>query len=374
MVEKVVISGTGLWNPPYVITNEELVTSYNAWVDHWNNEHQLAIAAGECLEKPYSSAEFIEKASGIKQRFAYIKDGILDVSRMRPSIPARADEALSDQAEIALNVARKAMVAANKQPQDIDAIIVSCAMTQRAFPAIAIEVQHALGVKGFAFDMLVACSAATFGLHRAYDMVKAGTAKTVLVINPELTSPLVNYTDRDSHFIFGDVATAAIVEEGASSTGEHVWEILGTHAETVFSSNIRANFGYVNHANDSDPASNDKLFSQKGRKVFKEVCPMAATHINTHLHRRGVDIVDVKRWWLHQANINMNLLITKKILGRDATAEEAPIVLDQYANTGSAGSIIAFHLHQKDLNRGDIGLLCSFGAGYSIGSLVLKKQ
>jgi beta-ketodecanoyl-[acyl-carrier-protein] synthase len=82
----------------------------------------------------------------------------------------------------------------------------------------------------------------------------------------------------------------------------------------------------------------------------------------------------LKRWWLHQANINMNLLISKRLLGRDATLEEAPVVLDEYANTASAGSIIAFAKHHKDLAAGDIGVICSFGAGYSIGSLILRKR
>ena len=89
-----------------------------------------------------------------------------------------------------VHAARLAMAAANKTAADIDAIIVSCTYTQRSYPAIAVEIQNALGVEGFAFDMLVACSAATFGIHRAYEMVAAGTAKTLLVINPELTSPM----------------------------------------------------------------------------------------------------------------------------------------------------------------------------------------
>ncbi|MFC7001004.1 beta-ketoacyl-ACP synthase III [Pseudobowmanella zhangzhouensis] len=374
MTQQVVLSGTGLWNPPHTITNEELVAAYNAWAEKYNHTHADAIAAGEVEAKPFSSAEFIEKASGIKSRYAYIKDGILDVDRMRPRIPARADDALSDQAEIALHAAKAALKAANKQPEDIDAIIVSCAITQRSFPAIAIEVQEALGVKGFAFDMLVACSAATFGLHRAYEMVKAGTARAVLVINPELTSPLVNYTDRDSHFIFGDVATAAVIESAETCNSAEAFDIVSTKAVTQFSNNIRANFGYVNTSNDQDPASADMLFYQYGRKVFKEVCPMAAEHILEHIARHDLTPVDVKRWWLHQANINMNVLISKKILGRDPEPGEAPIVLDTYANTASAGSLIAFHLYKDGFNAGEYGLLCSFGAGYSIGSLVLQKR
>tara|TARA_B110000902_G_scaffold180740_1_gene204720 strand:+ start:2382 stop:3506 length:1125 start_codon:yes stop_codon:yes gene_type:complete len=374
MASPVVISGTGLWTPPYSVSNEELVEAYNAHADQFNAENAASIVSGEVEAKAHSSAGFIEKASGIKSRYAYVKDGILDINRLKPNIPERRDDELSDQAEMAINAAKIAMEAANKKAEDIDVVIVACAYTQRSYPAIAIEVQGALGIEGFGFDMLVACSAATFGLHRAYEMIAADTAKCVLIINPELTSPQVNYADRDSHFIFGDVSTATIVESADTCRSAHSYDILSTKAVTSFSNNIRSNFGYVVRANDSDPFAADKLFHQNGRKVFKEVCPMAARHITEHLERHQLSAVDVRRWWLHQANINMNLLISKKLLGRDATAEEAPIVLDQYANTASAGSLIAFNLHHKDLVAGDYGLICSFGAGYSIGSLVIRKR
>ncbi|MDO6692748.1 beta-ketoacyl-ACP synthase III [Aliiglaciecola sp. 3_MG-2023] len=374
MTKQIVISGSGMWTPPYSISNSELVDSYNAYAEKYNLENAEAIAADEIKAKPLSSADFVEKASGIKSRYAYVKDGVLDIERMRPNIPERSDDELSHQAEVALDAAKKALKAANKTAQDIDAVIVSCAYTQRSYPAIAIEVQGALGIKGFGFDMLVACSAATFGLHRAYEMIAAETAKCVLVINPELISPQINYQDRDSHFIFGDVATAMVIEHQDTATSEQQFEILSTKAVTDFSSNIRSNFGYMSRVFDTEPYGPDKLFHQEGRKVFKEVCPMAAAHIADHLAKHNLTSADVRRWWLHQANINMNTLITKKLLGRVADADEAPIVLDRFANTASAGSIIAFHLHHQDLQSGDYGLICSFGAGYSIGSLVLKKK
>ena len=83
---------------------------------------------------------------------------------------------------------------------------------------------------------------------------------------------------------------------------------------------------------------------------------------------------DLKRLWLHQANLSMNELISKRVLGRPATREEAPVILDDYANTSSAGSIIAFHLNKDDLVPGDVGVICSFGAGYSIGSVVVRRR
>jgi beta-ketodecanoyl-[acyl-carrier-protein] synthase len=370
----VVISGVGIWTPDNIITNEELVESYNAFAEKFNAAHAMEISSGDVEEKPLSSAEFIEKASGIKARYVYIKDGILDPDRMTPIIPLRDEDELSDQAEIAVIAARRAMSAAGKTADEIDAVIVSCAYTQRYYPAVAIEVQQALGIKGFGFDMLVACSAATFALQRAYEMVRAETAGCVLVINPELTSPQNNFRDRDSHFIFGDVATATIIESERTCSSEHAYRILGTRAETVFSNNIRSNIGYMVNANDDDPFREYNYFHQEGRKVFKEVCPLAAAHIEESISKAGLDISQIRRWWLHQANVNMNQLIAKKLLGRMPDENEAPIVLDTYANTASAGSLIAFNLHHEDLLPGDYGLICSFGAGYSIGSLVVQKR
>ncbi|HKI73809.1 MAG TPA: 3-oxoacyl-[acyl-carrier-protein] synthase III C-terminal domain-containing protein, partial [Pseudomonadales bacterium] len=169
------------------------------------------------------------------------------------------------------------------------------------------------------------------------------------------------------------VATATIVEPVDSCNSAHSYEILGTKAETIFSNNIRSNIGYMVNANDDDPLREYNYFHQEGRKVFKEVCPMAADHISQSVAAAGLGISDVKRWWLHQANINMNQLIARRLLGHDPDATQAPIVLDTYANTASAGSLIAMNPHHEDLHAGDHGVLCSFGAGYSIGSLVLRK-
>lgn len=370
----IVISGSGLWTPPNVITNAELVASYNAWVERYNAEHAAEIAAGKMEEKPTSSERFIEKASGIKSRFVYTREGILDVDRMRPKFPERKEEELSNQAEIAVYAAREAMAAAGKTAADIDAVIVACAYTQRAYPAIAIEVQNELGIEGFGFDMLLACSAATFGLHRACDSLLAGSAKCVLAVNPELVTPQVNFRDRDSHFIFGDVSTAVILERAESCTSANSYEVLSTKALTKYSINIRSNFGHMSYANDVDPFGWDKLFHQSGRKVFEEVSPVAARHITDHLASLGLTPRDIRRFWIHQANINMNKMVMKQLLGEEPTEDVAPTILDRYANTASAGSIIAFNLYNRDLKKGDIGVICSFGAGYSVGSLVVRKR
>ncbi|MEM6626411.1 MAG: beta-ketoacyl-ACP synthase III [Pseudomonadota bacterium] len=367
-----VISSTGLWTPPNSVSNEELVASYNTWSDKWNVAHAEDIAAGKVEPKSHSSVEFVEKASGIKSRYVIDKSGVVDPDIMAPRIDERPNEEISVLAEIAVNAARQALETAGRDAKDVDAVLCAASNMQRAYPAMAIEVQEALGIDGFAFDMNVACSSATFGIQTAADFVRSGSAKSVLMVNPEICSGHLNFTDRDSHFIFGDVATAVLVEAKDIAPAAH-WDILGTRLKTVFSNNIRNNFGFLNRAAPEGVGAEDKLFVQEGRKVFKEVVPMVAAMISDHMADLSIDAPELKRMWLHQANANMNRLIAQKVLGHEASDEESPTVLDTYANTSSAGSIIAFHKHSTDFAAGDKGLICSFGAGYSAGTVFVEK-
>lgn len=368
----VVISGTGLFTPAESVSNDELVTCFNTYVDQFNKENEQAIERGEVAPLSHSSSAFIEKASGIKSRYVMSKEDILNVDVMRPTLVERANDELSLQAEIGVAAAKDAMLAANKTAADIDLIIVACAYTQRSYPAMAIEIQQALGCKGWGFDMLVACSAATFGIINAANAVRSGTAKTVLVINPEVLTPQINYRDRDSHFIFGDVATASIIEDESTATGKHQFKIIAEQPITEFSNNIRSNIGYMNQCSPETAKDVDKYFIQQGRKVFKEVLPMVSNLIASQMDKVNLGPNDIKRLYLHQANINMNNFIGKKVLERDPTPEEAPIILDEYANTSSAGCIIALHKHHDGFISGDKSVLCSFGAGYSACCLILE--
>jgi len=368
-----VISGSGLYRPPHVITNAELVVAFNAYADLQNAKHAAAIAAGERQPVPHSSVEFIEKASGIQQRYVIEKAGVLDPTRMRPRFAPRPDERLSLMAEIAVDAANKALAAAGREGRDIDGVLCAAANMQRAYPAMACEIQAAIGAGGYGFDMNVACSSATFAIEQAANAVRSGSAKRVLVVNPEITSAHLEWRDRDCHFIFGDVCTAVIVEAAEEATSNDRWQILGTKLATQYSNNIRNNAGFLNRCEDTDPDARDKTFMQEGRKVFKEVVPMAAAHIESHLHALGFEPTQVRRFWLHQANLGMNQLVLKKLVGREVGDDIAPIILSEYANTASAGSIIAFHEHHADLKAGDLGVICSFGAGYSIGSVVIRR-
>ena len=387
---KAVISATGMWTPKDSISNEELVEAFNSYVDKWNAENADDIAAGTKDALEYSNAPFIEKASGIKSRYVVSKEPILDPNIMKPLIPARSDDEPSILAEMAAKAATQALETAGRKPEDVDAVIVACSNLQRGYPAVAVEVQDILGTSGFAFDMNVACSSATFGIEAARGLIMGGQARSILVVNPEICTAHLNFKDRDSHFIFGDVATAVLLERDDIAPAQH-WEVIGAKLITQFSNNIRNNFGFLNRCEESDDGRQadrrvdsgktrlsrrgltDKLFVQNGRSVFKEVVPMVAAMINEQCTENGIDPNDLKRMWLHQANLNMNILIAKKVLGKDVSIEQSPVVLDEYANTSSAGSIIAFHKHSDDFKGGDTGLICSFGAGYSAGAIFVKK-
>ena len=372
MTGRPVISATGLFTPEESITNEELVASFNEYVDRFNAANADAIEAGEVEALQHSSVEFIEKASGIKARHVMAKEPVLDPDVMSPRWDERPDDELSIMAEIGVIAAKQALERAGRKPEDVDAVLCAASNMQRAYPAMAIEIQQALGIDGFGFDMNVACSSATFGIQTAADYVRAGNAKSVLVVSPEITSGHLNWRDRDSHFIFGDVATAVLVEDLAIAPKPH-WEILSTKLKTVFSNNIRNNFGFLNRAHPETSDAADKLFVQEGRKVFKEVVPMVAQMIIDEAEKLQMDPATLRRLWLHQANAGMNRLIAQRVLGHEANDDESPTVLDTYGNTSSAGSIIAFHLNSDDLGDGDTGLICSFGAGYSAGTVFVRK-
>ncbi len=372
MIFEPVLSATGLFTPSDSISNEELVESFNTYVASENAAHAPAIAAGEREALQPSSVDFIEKASGIKARFVLAKASILDPEVMAPRWADRPNEELSVLAEIGVKAAKDALARAGRRADDIDAVICACSNLQRAYPAIAVEIQDALGIQGFGFDMNVACSSATFGIQTAADFIRSGNAKSILVVNPEICSGHLNWRDRDSHFIFGDVATAILVEEKSIAPAGH-WEILGTKLKTQFSNNIRNNFGFLNRATPDTIGAPDKLFVQEGRKVFKEVVPMVSDMIVEQLNRLNIAATDLRRIWLHQANAGMNRLIATRVLGHEPSDDESPTVLDTYANTSSAGSIIAFHKNSDDFDVGDTGLICSFGAGYSAGTVFIRK-
>jgi beta-ketodecanoyl-[acyl-carrier-protein] synthase len=371
---EVVITGTGLFTPPHAITNAELAASLTIAIEAWNAEHAADIEAGVAVARTLPDAEFIEKASGIKSRYVMEREGVLDPERLRPHLPTRTEDEPSLQVEMSLPAVYEALAQAGRRPDEVDCVIVGCSNIQRAYPAVAIELQAALGAGGWGYDMNVACSSATFSMQAGVDALKNGSANCVVVVHPEITSGHNNFALRDHHFIFGDACTAVVLERADDAVAAEQWSVLGLKLSTKFSNAIRNDFGFLNPCEDEPRDPFELVFRQQGHRVFKDVVPMVVDHITTQLDAVSLPADAVRRFWLHQANLKMNQLIAKQVLGRVPNEDEAPVILDTYANTSSAGCIIAFHLHRADLVAGDKGVLCSFGAGYSIGSLVIQKR
>lgn len=160
----------------------------------------------------------------------------------------------------------KPLQRAGKTAADIDGVIVACSNLQRAYPAIAIEVQEALGIAGFGFDMNVACSSATFGIQNAANSIQLGQARAILMVNPEVCTGHLNFRDRDSHFIFGDAATAVILERADLATSAHQFDVVSTKLLTKFSNNIRNNFGFLNRTAEEGSARRTNCSCRKAAK------------------------------------------------------------------------------------------------------------
>ena len=188
-MKRAVLTSTGFYAPPHVISNDELIATYNAYA-----------ATQEGMEP--SSSEFVVKASGIRQRHLYEPTGVLDVTRQRPRLQERPNSEPSLLCEFSQAAIQEAFERGKCGPEDIDSVIVSCSSLPRPYPALAIEIQNHLGIQGYGYDMNVACSSSTFAIHNAVNAVCSGSARAVLVVNPELTSGHLNFRDRDPHFIF----------------------------------------------------------------------------------------------------------------------------------------------------------------------------
>ena len=371
-MHNIYIAGTGIWHPADKISNDEIVNSYNSYVERFNNDNQSDIDKGLIQPMEFSSAEFIEKASGIKSRYAIDKEGILDIDRMMPRVKNEHPDRLSIHAQVGIEAAKKAMDQAGIDSAQIDAVIVGTSHAARNYPAVAIEIQEELGINGYAYDMLVGCSSTTFAINNAYSDIASGLAKTILVINPEVSTPFVNFTHRDKHFIFGDGCAASIIQK--DSTSKKAFKIIDRKLYTQFSNNIRSNYGYLNRAAVDAEDNEELLFHQNGRGVFKDVCPLVASLITEQLDKNNILPGEVSKFWLHQANGKMIRLITSKILNTDDFDESiTPMPITEFGNLASVGSLFAFNLN-NDLTQGQKGVICSFGAGYSVCSIIVEKS
>ncbi len=371
-MKRVMISGIGVHIPPAAISNDELVASYNAYVAQENARR--AGTDAPLLQK--SDSDFIVYASGVNNRHVLERDGVLDPKRMAPRIPARGDDELSVMAEFGLASAWPALADAGVDAADVDLVICAASHQQRLYPAMSIEIQNALGAPGAAFDMNLGCSSAAAGLHVAANLVRTGAQKRVLVVTPEIVTGHLDFRDRQTHFIFGDASVTLVVEAFEAPVAGRL-EVVDTRGWTHFSNNIRTNFGYLARAALEDTSSlpmDGMLIRQVGNKVFKDVTIAGHKFILDFLADNELTPDQVRRFWLHQANARMNAMILKLSFGHEVGQDRAPTVLERLGNTAAAGAVVALQENHKDMQPGEFGLLCAFGAGYSIGGALLRMM
>lgn len=361
------ITGIAYSIPDQVISNEELVSSFNDYIDQE--------FVGRDKTKEYSSADFIEQASGIRQRHVIDKEGILNIDRMRPCLPVRNKDTLALQTEFSLPSCREAIKDAKLNHHDIDAVIVACSIVQRSYPGIAVEIKKALGIEhGWAYDMTSGCSSAIFGISMAVASLRLGLASKILVVTPELYTCHSNFRDRRSHFIFGDGCSALVIENVAVDSCKPGFDIVDVELKSDFSNNIRNDIGFLNACEDYNESSDNYMFKQIGKNVREEVVPVTVEHLKKHCEKIGLDRSNVKKLWLHQANIHINRNIAHQFFGHEVNDDQCPNHLNEIANTGASGVVISFKNHHEGLVDGERGILCAFGSGYSLGSVIVQRK
>ncbi len=263
--------------------------------------------------------------------------------------------------DLAVQAARRAMVAAQIEASEVDLILVATTTPDRIFPSTACLVQDKLGISNCpAFDIQAVCSGFVYALATADNFIKTGAAKCALVIGAETMSRITDWTDRTNCILWGDGAGAVILK-ASDEQG-----ILSTH--------LHADGSYANLLN--VPAGVSKLEGSKtihmeGNSVFKVAVNTLDAIVDETLEANGLSKSDVD--WLvpHQANIRI-LQSTAKKLGM--SMDRVVVTVDVHGNTSAASIPLALDVAVKDgrIKRGEIILMEAFGGGFTWGSVLMK--
>lgn len=279
-----------------------------------------------------------------------------------------------DNADMAYNAARNAVEDARIEASKIGLIIVATSTPDYAFPNQASLVQANLkAVNAMCFDVSAACSGFITALDIAASMLKAGSYKYALVIGSEKMSEIVNWKDRSVCVLFGDGAGAVVLKAVDNNTEDVTGALVG-HERGIIDSNIY-NDGtgasvLTGGRRFSDSCSTDIFIHMDGQEVFKFAVKSVPTAIETLLHNNNMDINEVDKFILHQANVRIIESVAKRL---KADKDKFPVNLNEYGNTSSASiPILLDELNRNgSLKQGEKLVLAGFGAGLSWGSILL---
>jgi len=318
------IIGSGSYLPPKVVDNH-------------------ALAADLATRGIETSDDWIVERTGIRQR--------------------HLAEASVTSSQLAVHAARAALDDAGIAPEDVDLVIVASSTPDFIFPSTACLVQAQLGItQGAAFDVQAVCSGFVYALTTAEALIRAGRARTALVIGAEVFSRILDWNDRSTCVLFGDGA-GAIVLQASAAPG-----ILGAnlHADGR-DAKILCTAGNVA----GGKVVGDPFLRMDGQAVFKRAVSSLVRSAQQVCEAAGVTLADVD--WLipHQANVRILRAISKRLNVAD---DKVVITVDRHANTSAASVPLALDAARRDgrIQPGHLALLQGVGGGFTWGSVLVR--
>ncbi len=273
--------------------------------------------------------------------------------------------------DLAVEAAKKALAERGLAAADMEAILVATVTPDMFFPSTACLVQHKLGAKGaWGFDLSAACSAFVYALQSGAQFIATGAHKKVLVIGADVMSSIIDYTDRATCVIFGDGAGAVVLEPAEDdSVGliDFLHEVDGSGGCSLY----MPGGGSLHPSTHETVDERMHYVHQDGQAVFKFAVRKQAEICEKILTRNGLKGSDIDVFIPHQANRRI-ITATAERLG--LKPESVVINIDRYGNT-TAGTIpLAMHTARKEgkLKKGNLVLLASVGAGFTIGATLLR--
>jgi beta-ketodecanoyl-[acyl-carrier-protein] synthase len=378
-----IVTGRGLYVPEDSLSNADVAAVVDReqlarWIgqNEWCRKRRAAFdaVADPAARDRRVYAEYIEERIGIRTR------RVVDRAAIVEGRPARGTMFASD---LGARAAERALEAAGVRGADLDVVICGTSSPDRVYPATAIEIQHRLGADAaHAWDLMAACSSFVYGLDVARALVMAGTARQVLVVAAEYFTCDVDYRDPENAFFWGDGAVAAVVESADSGWARGGYAILDTLCRSRFSDNIRTGLGgtrplvagaltpdAATAARPGDPSY--RPFFQNGPAVYREVVPLVVTVTRELLARNKCSPDDIRVFMFHQASRLILEGIARRLLGAPDDSRVA-LSLDRFGNTSSCG--VGFCLAEEErMQPGELACLSAFGAGYTVGTALLRK-
>ena len=274
---------------------------------------------------------------------------------------------------LAVRAAYEAVEASGVDIAEIGAVIVATSTADNAFPSTAAIVQKELGLAEnvLAFDLSSACTGFLHALNVGQALFNSTDYKYILLIGSEQMSKILDYTDRSTCVLFGDGAGAVVLKAVDNNTEDVTGALVG-HERGIIDSNIY-NDGtgasvLTGGRRFSDSCSTDIFIHMDGQEVFKFAVKSVPTAIETLLHNNNMDINEVDKFILHQANVRIIESVAKRL---KADKDKFPVNLNEYGNTSSASIPILLDELNGSLKQGEKLVLAGFGAGLSWGSILL---